>query len=78
MVGKTIRLRRIFDHESGKTVIVPMDHGISMGPVRGIADIRNTIDKIAKGGASAIVIHKGLVPYAGESVGSKLGLIVHI
>jgi predicted phospho-2-dehydro-3-deoxyheptonate aldolase len=78
MVGKTIRLRRIFDHESGKTVIVPMDHGISMGPVRGIADIRSTIDKIAKGGASAIVIHKGLVPYAGEAVGNKLGLIVHI
>jgi predicted phospho-2-dehydro-3-deoxyheptonate aldolase len=78
MVGKTIRLRRIFDRNSGKTVIVPMDHGTSMGPVKGIADIRATIDKIAEGGASAIVIHKGLVPYAGPSLGSKLGLIVHI
>ena len=78
MVGKTIRLRRIFDQESGRTVIVPMDHGISMGPVKGIADIRTTIDKVAEGGASAIVIHKGLVPYAGPSVGGKLGLIVHI
>lgn len=78
MIGKAIRLRRIFDQESSKTVIVPMDHGISLGPVKGIADIRTTIDKIAAGGASAIVIHKGLVPYAGPSVGSKLGLIVHI
>jgi len=78
MVGKTIRLRRIFDQKSGKTVIVPMDHGISMGPVKGIADIRDTVDKIAEGGASAIVIHKGLVPYAGPAVGNKLGLIVHI
>jgi len=78
MVGKTIRLRRIFDQKSEKTVIVPMDHGISMGPVKGIADIRSTIDKIAAGGASAIVIHKGLIPYSGPSVGSKLGLIVHI
>ncbi len=78
MTGKTIRLRRIFDQKSGKTVIVPMDHGISLGPIKGIADIRSTVDKIAAGGASAIVIHKGLVPYAGDSLGSKLGLIVHI
>ena len=78
MLGKTIRLRRIFDQKSGKTVIIPMDHGISLGPVKGIADIRMTIDKIADGGASAIVIHKGLVPYAGPAVGSKLALIVHI
>ena len=78
MVGKTIRLRRIFDQASGKTVIVPMDHGISLGPVKGVADIRTTIDKVAEGGASAVVIHKGLVPYAGTSLGSKLALIVHI
>lgn len=78
MIGKDIRLRRIFDQKTGKTVIVPMDHGISMGPVKGIADIRATVDKIADGGASAIVIHKGLVPFAGPSVGDKLALIVHI
>lgn len=77
-IGKEIRLRRIFDQRTGKTVIVPMDHGISIGPVRGIGDIRATIDKIAEGGASAIVIHKGLVPFAGPSVGERLALIVHI
>lgn len=78
MLGKTIRLRRIFDQRTSKTVIVPMDHGVSMGPVKGIEDIRTTIDKVAEGGASAIVIHKGLVPYAGPAVGSKLALIVHL
>jgi predicted phospho-2-dehydro-3-deoxyheptonate aldolase len=78
MIGKTIRLRRIFDQRSGRTVIVPMDHGVSLGPGKGLTDMRATVDKIAEGGASAIVIHKGLVPYVGSSVGSKLGLIVHI
>jgi len=77
MIGKEIRLRRIFDPKKGKTVIVPMDHGVSMGPVKGIADIRATVDKVADGGASAIVIHKGLVPFAGPSIGDRLGLIVH-
>lgn len=78
MTGKSIRLRRIFDARSGKTVIVPMDHGVSLGPVKGITNLRETVDRIAEGGASAIVIHKGLVPYAGPSLGNKLGLIVHI
>jgi fructose-bisphosphate aldolase/2-amino-3,7-dideoxy-D-threo-hept-6-ulosonate synthase len=78
MLGKTIRLRRIFDQKSGNTVIVPMDHGISLGPVKGIADVRSTVEKLAEGDASAIVVHKGLVPFVGSTVGSKLGLIVHI
>lgn len=78
MVGKKIRLRRILDQKSGNTVIVPMDHGISLGPVKGIADIRSTVDKLAEGGASAVVVHKGLVPHLGPAVGSQLGLIVHI
>jgi predicted phospho-2-dehydro-3-deoxyheptonate aldolase len=78
MDGKTIRMRRIFDQRSGKTVIVPMDHGISLGPVKGIADIRSTVDKLAEGGASAIVVHKGLFPYLGPAAGSKLALIAHL
>jgi predicted phospho-2-dehydro-3-deoxyheptonate aldolase len=78
MIGKAIRLRRIFDQRSGRTVIVPMDHGVSLGPGKGLTDMRATVDKIAEGGASAIVIHKGLVQHVGPSVGSRLGLIVHI
>jgi predicted phospho-2-dehydro-3-deoxyheptonate aldolase len=78
MTGKAIRIRRIFDQRSGRTVIVPMDHGVSLGPGKGLTDMRATVDKIAEGGASAIVIHKGLVQHVGPSVGHKLGLIVHI
>lgn len=78
MLGKTIRLRRIFDQKSGNTVIVPMDHGITLGPVKGIADIRSTVDKLAEGRASAVVVHKGMVPYIGSAVGAPLGLIIHI
>jgi len=78
MDGKTIRLRRIFDQKSGRTVIVPMDHGISLGPVKGIADIRNTVDRLAEGGASAVVVHKGLVPFLGPAIGARIALIMHI
>ena len=44
MIGKKIRLERILDRNSRRTVIVPMDHGITMGPIPGLQDMKTTID----------------------------------
>ena len=33
MIGKKIRLERIIDRNSRKTVIIPMDHGVTVGPI---------------------------------------------
>ncbi|MBW2055183.1 MAG: fructose-bisphosphate aldolase, partial [Deltaproteobacteria bacterium] len=60
-LGKRIRIERIQDRDTGRTVIVPMDHGISMGPIDGLKDMKDAIHKVAEGGANAIVEHKGLV-----------------
>lgn len=78
MIGKKIRMERIFDRWSGHTVIVPMDHGVTLGPVAGLTDIRQTIDAVAEGGANAIVIHKGLVEPGHRGRGKDVGLIVHL
>ncbi|MGB9629588.1 MAG: 2-amino-3,7-dideoxy-D-threo-hept-6-ulosonate synthase [Thermodesulfobacteriota bacterium] len=76
MIGKRIRMDRIFDQDSKKTVIVPMDHGVTIGPVTGLIDIQRTIDAVSNGGANAIVIHKGLVTNGFKK--RNLGLIVHL
>ena len=47
MIGKKIRLERIFNRNTGRTVIAPMDHGVSSGPIKGIINIDNK----RKGGA---------------------------
>ena len=78
MIGKKIRMERIFDRHSGHTVIVPMDHGVTLGPVAGLTDIGRTIDAVAEGGANAIVIHKGLVEAGHRGRGKDVGLIVHL
>ena len=36
MLGKQVRLERIVDRESGRTVIIPMDHGTTVGPIPGL------------------------------------------
>ncbi len=78
MVGKEIRLERIIDRNSGRTVIVPLDHGVTVGPVEGIQNMKKIVDEISKGGANAIVIHKGLVEAGHRRSGKDLGLIVHL
>jgi len=78
MVGKEIRLERIMDRKSHLTVIIPMDHGITMGPIPGLADIKTTIDKVVDGGANAILLHKGLVQAGHRKHGKDVGLIIHM
>jgi predicted phospho-2-dehydro-3-deoxyheptonate aldolase len=78
MIGKKIRLERIIDRNSGRTVIVPMDHGATMGPIEGLVDMRTTIDKIVEGGANAIIIHKGIVGAGHRGSGKDVGLIIHL
>ena len=78
MVGKRIRMERIMDRESGKTVIVPMDHGVTIGPIVGLINMQETINAVAMGGTNAIVIHKGLVEAGHRRKGKDVGLILHL
>lgn len=78
MIGKKIRLERIIDRNSGRSVIVPMDHGTTMGPIEGLVDMPTTIDKIVEGGANAILMHKGIVGVGHRGSGKDVGLIVHL
>lgn len=78
IIGKHIRMERIMDRNTGRTIIVPLDHGVSVGPILGIADIKSTVAKIAEGGANAIVEHKGLVGAGHRGKGSDIGLIIHL
>ena len=77
-LGKRIRIERIQDRDTGRTVIVPMDHGISMGPIEGLQDMKDAIHKVAEGGANAIVEHKGLVGEGHRGGGKDIGLIIHL
>jgi fructose-bisphosphate aldolase/2-amino-3,7-dideoxy-D-threo-hept-6-ulosonate synthase len=78
MTGKEIRLGRIRDEESGNFVTVPMDHGVTIGPVDGLNGIHETIDAIGRGGGDSVLVHKGVVQHTFEKVQEDVGLIVHL
>jgi fructose-bisphosphate aldolase/2-amino-3,7-dideoxy-D-threo-hept-6-ulosonate synthase len=72
--GKKRRLKRIF-REDNCTVVVPMDHGVSIGPVQGITNMQKIIGQLLKGGVDAIVVHKGIAKRVDTG---NAGLIVHL
>ncbi|MDY6972741.1 MAG: 2-amino-3,7-dideoxy-D-threo-hept-6-ulosonate synthase [Thermodesulfobacteriota bacterium] len=78
MIGKEVRLERIVHRETGRVVIVPMDHGVSVGPILGITNMKEAMAQVADGGANAVVVHKGIVARGHRKSGPDMGLIVHL
>ena len=78
MIGKSIRMERIFNRDTGRTVIIPMDHGVTLGPIEGLKDVKKTADAVASGGADAAVVHKGAAAFGHRGYGRDLGLILHL
>jgi class I fructose-bisphosphate aldolase len=72
--GKTRRLRRIMKGDF-RTFIIAMDHGVTLGPVRGLEDMQKTVDSVLNGGADAVLFHKGIAKHV-DTHGS--GLILHV
>jgi len=58
--GLSARLNRISTND--RYLIVPMDHGLTMGAVDGLVDIESTIDGVTRGGADAVLTQKGIAP----------------
>lgn len=78
LIGKQIRIERIVNRETGKTVIVPMDHGVTVGPIEGLTDMRAAVGNCVEGGANAIIVHKGIVRAGHRKSGKDVGLIIHM
>ena len=77
-IGKRIRLDRIMNRNTQRTVIIPLDHGVSIGPVTGLLDMRTIVNQIAEGGANAVLEHKGIIKAGYRGFGKDIGLILHL
>jgi fructose-bisphosphate aldolase/2-amino-3,7-dideoxy-D-threo-hept-6-ulosonate synthase len=72
--GIDARLARI--STDGRFLTVPMDHGITLGPVKGLVDIESTVDAVTRAGADAVLTQKGLAPRVHPNKNGA-GYIVH-
>ncbi len=74
VLGKDVRLNRILNN--GKMLCIPMDHGISSGPLEGIKDINNFIYDTESSGLTCILVNKGIIKVLPRPL--NIGLIAHL
>ncbi len=77
MGGKIIRLKRILG-EDGRTVITPMDHGVSCGPISGLEDMKLALERAMRGGADTVILHKGNFGILSSVPAPYPGLVLHL
>lgn len=58
--GKRIRLGRILHPDTGKSVAIAFDHGLSSGPIAGNVNPRQTMAMLVEGGADAVLVSPGI------------------
>ncbi|MDG5775054.1 2-amino-3,7-dideoxy-D-threo-hept-6-ulosonate synthase [Haloarculaceae archaeon H-GB2-1] len=73
--GKRARLDRI--GTEGRFLIVPMDHGLTLGAVKGLKDLEGTVDAITRGGADSVLTQRGVAERVHPNKNDK-GYIVHL
>jgi len=52
-----------------------MDHGVTVGPVTGLVNMQEIINKLLRGGVDAVVLHRGVAKHVDTG---NAGLIVHL
>ncbi len=79
-LGVRTRLGRIGTDD--RYVIVPMDHGITLGPVEGLVDLEATVAAVVEGGADAVLTQKGVADRARAGIdradGGEAGYLTHL
>lgn len=74
-VGKTTRMNRIFK-ENGRAVMIAINHGLGMGPIRGIEKMDEILEKVIRGGADSLTIHKGIALRTAELFAGRVPLVL--
>jgi len=72
--GKATRLSRLL--REGRMLCVPIDHGVSVGPIRGLEEPQRLVQQLERGGATALLAHKGILRSLARP--PRLGLILHV
>lgn len=75
-IGRRRRWHRFTHPVSGKALIVPIDHGLTLGPIKGLDHLDRVRRWLDSGELTGVVMHKGMVERLGGACGA--GLMVHL
>lgn len=70
------RWNRLLDPRSDKALIVPIDHGLTLGPIDGLRSPEEILDWLAPDVATGVILHKGMAERLGGIPGC--GMMMHL
>jgi class I fructose-bisphosphate aldolase len=77
--GKLLRLSRFRYRGSRCGLIVPIDHGLTIGPVSGLESVARIGSWIEHPGVTGIIAHKGMIErLAARDMLGRLGVMLHL
>lgn len=74
--GHFVRLRRLFNPRTGRTLVIPLDHAAADGLLPGLEDARRIIADAAAAGADAVMLRPGLMDAVADTDSRGLGVIL--
>lgn len=79
-VGRQLRERRVFFSHEGGALIVPLDHGLTLGPIQGMRSTNDLAEWIGSRHIGAVLGHKGLIErlILRDMLHPNTGVIVHL
>jgi class I fructose-bisphosphate aldolase/fructose-bisphosphate aldolase/2-amino-3,7-dideoxy-D-threo-hept-6-ulosonate synthase len=76
LLGKQIRMNRLFNQNTGRMLTIAIDHTISYGVAPSLEHIQKVIDKLVGSKPDAIMMHKGIAERCFPSHAGKIPLIM--
>ncbi|RXE97797.1 aldolase [Pseudoalteromonas sp. PS5] len=78
--GRKLRLSRLLYPEQSAGLIVPIDHGLTVGPIKGIESTQAIQSWVSNANISAIIAHKGMIEklILADAIPSSTGVMVHL
>lgn len=66
------------DQKSKNILLVPLDHGLSMGPIKGLINLEETIKNISNANIDGVILHKGSMKWYGDNIHKDIGIMIHL
>jgi DhnA-type fructose-1,6-bisphosphate aldolase and related enzymes len=76
MDGKQMRLRRLFRNKAA--IFVPIDHGLTYGPIKGIDTVSSIIKLVSSIRPDAFILQKGLLKIVVDNIHHDTGIFMHM
>jgi len=77
--AKKIRLGRLLNKETRKSLIVPIDHGLTVGPLKGLESSGQISRWIDDPNIDAVIAHKGMIErLVDRGLLQRKGIILHL